>query len=226
MRPSREQALHTSKLIHLEALESVCFLPLSPYLPLEAQPTVHVLLHKITDYAIASSTSTAQDKKKNNGTSRTLLEESKQNSSILEIDAAVLEFLKQAETKGIYILDSLDCVSSVMDRTLIAKAVESACKTVRKQAVPASCPAWAVVESFGPEVVKALRSAGVDIPCIVKPKVACGVADAHQMAFVLHMDAFEDLEVPLPAVVQSYSDHGGVVWKVYVIADKVGFVLV
>ena len=58
--------------------------------------------------------------------------------------------------------------------------------------------------------------------CLYSLQVACGVAESHQMALLLHWDGLQGLEVPLPAVIQEYVDHGGLVWKAYVAGDKVG----
>jgi hypothetical protein len=41
------------------------------------------------------------------------------------------------------------------------------------------------------------------------------------MAFILHQEGLSGLELPVPAVVQEYVDHNGVMWKVYVAGSKV-----
>ncbi|KAK2387843.1 Inositol 1,3,4-trisphosphate 5/6-kinase family protein [Trifolium repens] len=66
-----------------------------------------------------------------------------------------------------------------------------------------------------------LADAGLSLPCIVKPKVACGVGDAHKMAIVFRVDDFKNLNVPLPAVIQEYVDHSSTLYKFYVLGEKV-----
>ena len=66
-----------------------------------------------------------------------------------------------------------------------------------------------------------LRTANMELPVIVKPAAACGVAAAHSMAIVLHASGFADLRVPLPAVVQEYVDHGAELHKIYVLGSQV-----
>ncbi|GJM99269.1 hypothetical protein PR202_ga16356 [Eleusine coracana subsp. coracana] len=68
---------------------------------------------------------------------------------------------------------------------------------------------------------KQLAEAKLSFPLIVKPQVACGVADAHNMALVFKFEEFSNLTVPLPAVLQEYIDHGSKIFKFYVIGDKV-----
>lgn len=68
------------------------------------------------------------------------------------------------------------------------------------------------------------RAAGLHAPYIIKPVVACGLHNSHQMALVLADSALQQLQpldIPTPAVVQEFVNHGGVVFKVYALGDKV-----
>lgn len=62
------------------------------------------------------------------------------------------------------------------------------------------------VDRLGPdaETRQLLAQNGIRLPCIVKPRVACGTPEAHQMAVVLHEDGFKDLEVH-PCILHSCS---------------------
>lgn len=66
-----------------------------------------------------------------------------------------------------------------------------------------------------------MAAAGMRLPAIVKPRVACGQAYSHQMALLLRPRGCVDLQVPLPAVVTEFIDHDSVVHKVYVLGSKV-----
>ncbi|PRW44989.1 inositol 4-trisphosphate 5 6-kinase family [Chlorella sorokiniana] len=119
-------------------------------------------------------------------------------------------------------VDPAPAMRPIMDRAALIPLLEAAALAVRQLAIPARAPASVLVSSFDPgSTPRQLAAAGVSLPCIAKPQAACGVAEAHQMAFVLHGSGFAGLEVPLPAVVQEYVDHGGRVWKVYVAGDQV-----
>lgn len=66
--------------------------------------------------------------------------------------------------------------------------------------------------------------AGVRPPFIVKPRVACGVAQSHAMALVLGLEGLQQLQgrLPAPALVQEFVNHGGRQYKVYVLGEQVG----
>ncbi|KAJ7957401.1 Inositol-tetrakisphosphate 1-kinase [Quillaja saponaria] len=70
-----------------------------------------------------------------------------------------------------------------------------------------------------------LAEAGLSLPIMVKPQVACGVADAHQMAIVFSIEDFKSLNVPLPAVIQEYVDHSCTLCKFYVLGEKVFYAI-
>jgi hypothetical protein len=61
----------------------------------------------------------------------------------------------------------------------------------------------------------------VSFPTIVKPLMACGASEAHTMAVVFKKEGYEGLQVPMPAVIQEYVDHGSCVYKFYVLGNKV-----
>ncbi|KAG6484610.1 inositol-tetrakisphosphate 1-kinase 5-like [Zingiber officinale] len=63
-------------------------------------------------------------------------------------------------------------------------------------------------------VVGALR-----FPVIAKPLVADGSAKSHKMSLVFHRDGLLKLKPPL--VLQEFVNHGGVIFKVYVVGDYV-----
>ncbi|KAL4433219.1 hypothetical protein ABPG77_003267 [Micractinium sp. CCAP 211/92] len=120
------------------------------------------------------------------------------------------------------LVDPAEALRLVMDRAALVPHLEQAALAVRQRAVPMRAPASLLLHRFDVAgTPRQLAAARVGLPCIVKPQAACGVAEAHQMAFVLHGSGFDDLEVPLPAVAQEYVDHGGVVWKVYVAGEQV-----
>ncbi len=51
--------------------------------------------------------------------------------------------------------------------------------------------------------------------------MACGLADSHQMALVLSSAALRGLDIPCPAVLQEYRNHGATEHKVYVLQQEV-----
>ncbi|CAL9104571.1 unnamed protein product [Musa textilis] len=69
----------------------------------------------------------------------------------------------------------------------------------------------------------ALSNSGVvgalHFPVIAKPLVADGSAKSHKMSLVFHRDAL--LKLKPPVVLQEFVNHGGVIFKVYVVGDYV-----
>lgn len=85
------------------------------------------------------------------------------------------------------LVDPAPAMRPIMDRAALFPHLEAAALAVRQLAIPARAPASVVVTAFDPATTpRQLAAAGVTLPCIAKPQAACGVAEAHQMAFVLH----------------------------------------
>jgi hypothetical protein len=49
---------------------------------------------------------------------------------------------------------------------------------------------------------------------------ACGIANAHDMAVLHSARQLSALPIDAPVTMQEYINHGGVLWKVYVIGDR------
>ena len=85
------------------------------------------------------------------------------------------------------LVDPAAAMRPIMDRAALIPHLEAAALAVRQLSIPARAPASVLVSAFDPATTpRQLAAAGVSLPCIAKPQAACGVAEAHQMAFVLH----------------------------------------
>ncbi|GER34658.1 inositol-tetrakisphosphate 1-kinase 1 [Striga asiatica] len=73
----------------------------------------------------------------------------------------------------------------------------------------------------GPEAVADLDLAaeGLNFPVIAKPLVADGSAKSHKMSLVYNRDGLGKLKPPV--VLQEFVNHGGVIFKVYVVGEYV-----
>ncbi|GAB2296436.1 Inositol-tetrakisphosphate 1-kinase [Dionaea muscipula] len=60
---------------------------------------------------------------------------------------------------------------------------------------------------------------GLKFPVIAKPLVADGSAKSHKMSLVYNQDALSNLKPPI--VLQEFVNHGGVIFKVYVVGEYV-----
>ncbi|KAL2545411.1 Inositol-tetrakisphosphate 1-kinase 1 [Forsythia ovata] len=64
-----------------------------------------------------------------------------------------------------------------------------------------------------------LEGEGLKLPVIAKPLVADGSAKSHKMSLVFNKDGLSKLKPPV--VLQEFVNHGGVIFKVYVVGDYV-----
>ncbi|KAM3322328.1 Inositol-tetrakisphosphate 1-kinase 1 [Capsicum baccatum] len=64
-----------------------------------------------------------------------------------------------------------------------------------------------------------LENEGLKFPVIAKPLVADGSAKSHKMLLVFNKDGLRKLTPPI--VLQEFVNHGGVIFKVYVVGDYV-----
>jgi len=203
MKSSRADSLDSQGMLPFLPIDQTFFVPIDVACVAGALQLVDVFLHKPTDF----------------------LERDPGSGAVPLFSPALLKTLHGLESleTACMVVDPLSDVVRVLDRVQMATILDSACTAARKLALPVRSPAWTVVSSF-PNDASCYKSSGSgwpSLPFIVKPQVACGVDEAHHMALVLHPEGFPGLEVPTPAIVQEYVDHGGVVWKVYVLGEEV-----
>ncbi|VAI34719.1 unnamed protein product [Triticum turgidum subsp. durum] len=183
------------------------FVPLSFELPLASQlQEVDIILHKMTDEIISIDP----------------------NCSIsfprgISFSAGMSEVIRfMEEYPDFCIIDPFKNISPLLDRLqiqeILVRLQELGSEGKPKLRAPHSLK---VINFNGSELQKQLAEANLSFPLIMKPQVACGVADAHNMALVFQIEEFSNLSVPLPAILQEYIDHGSKIYKFYVIGDKV-----
>ncbi|KAL4520125.1 hypothetical protein Ndes2526B_g01335 [Nannochloris sp. 'desiccata'] len=239
MKQARQKALTEQNMLPFLPVDGTFFLPVDleaiaqPFQEGEsegnrpmvtiAEEMVDVFLHKATDFF--------EDGNEKNKKNETEKEETNTAASMATASGSVPQYrpelkfiLDKLHSSGCCIIDPLENLEKVIDRVQMADALDAACKAARKLALPVRAPAWHLIEhKFSPDILRTASTASkVSLPCVVKPQVACGIEESHQMAFVLHPSGLHsDLEVPLPALLQEYVDHNSTVWKVYVAGNQV-----
>lgn len=79
-------------------------------------------------------------------------------------------------------------------------------------------PAFAQITSTDKRLSLAeMKAANVEFPIVCKKNVAHGSA-SHKMCIIFNEDGLKDVDPP--CVVQTFVDHGALLYKIYVIADK------
>lgn len=176
------------------------FVPLSTKLPLSSQlKDIDVVLHKATDEILSIE---------DNQPTFT------QNMQELQ------RYLDQHQ--DLCVVDPLINIYPVLDRLEIQQVLLGLLELNTEGGYLIRGARFLKVDNFSEvDFTAGLADARLSLPCIVKPKVACGVSDAHKMAIVFRVDDFKNLDVPLPAVIQEYVDHSSTLYKFYVLGEKV-----
>ncbi|KAL2333245.1 hypothetical protein Fmac_014458 [Flemingia macrophylla] len=176
------------------------FVPLTSKLPLSSQlKDVDIVLHKATDEILS-------------------IEDNK--LTFTQNMQALQRYLDQHQ--GLCVVDPLSNIYPLLDRLEIQQVLLGLVELNTDGRYLIRGAHFLKVDSFDEfDFATVLSEARLSLPCIVKPKVACGVSDAHKMAIVFRVEDFKNLNVPLPAVIQEYVDHSSTLYKFYVLGEKI-----
>ncbi|XP_047313408.1 inositol 1,3,4-trisphosphate 5/6-kinase 4 [Impatiens glandulifera] len=184
------------------------FIPISLELPLAPQlQQVDIILHKATDQIVSIQMISSSE----------FLDKITYSSSFQELQRYI-----ELNPKCC-IIDPLSDIYPVVDRLKIQEILLGLENNFNKEgSTKIRGPKFLKVRNFEvTNLAQKLLEAKLTPPSIVKPQVACGVADAHSMAIVFRTEDYEGLNVPLPAIVQEYVDHSSRLFKFYVLGEKV-----
>ncbi|KAK7285237.1 hypothetical protein RJT34_20001 [Clitoria ternatea] len=176
------------------------FVPLSSKLPLSSQlKDVDIVLHKATDEILS-------------------IEDSK--LTFTQNMQALQKYLDQHQ--DICVIDPLSNIYPLLDRVEIQQVLLGLVELNTEGSYLIRGAHFLKVDKLDEfDFTTGLAEARLSLPCIVKPKAACGVSDAHKMAIVFRVDDFKNLSVPIPAVIQEYVDHSSTLYKFYVLDEKI-----
>ncbi|XVF08391.1 hypothetical protein REPUB_Repub06bG0222400 [Reevesia pubescens] len=207
MKPSREEDFAKRGAFPMcPAPNGLIFLPLTFELPISKQlEEVDVVLHKATDEIVSIELNISEP------------------SYRISYTTGMRELQRYIENHNhCFEVDPLDSIYPVLDRLKIQQILLGLEDLNAEGRCIVRAPHFLKVNSFDePDLVQKLHDAKLSVPSIVKPQIACGVADAHSMAIVFRVEDFKDLNVPLPAVVQEYIDHSSTLFKFYVLGERV-----
>lgn len=112
------------------------------------------------------------------------------------------------------ILDPPESIARLHNRVSMLDVINAAFKAPRAEKV--SVPKQVLVHDSAE-----LQSSDLDLkfPMIAKPLLANGSAKSHQMSMVFGAEGLKKLETPI--LLQEFVNHGGVIFKAYVIGDYV-----
>lgn len=208
MKPSREEDFAKRGAFPMYPTQNgLLFVPLTFELPLAPQiQQVDAILHKATDEIISIDPDYSLDFPKGISFSR----------GMQELERSIQDH------PNCCMIDPLNNIYPLLDRHKIQQILLGLQDLNINDKCRLRAPQFLKVDIFHePHLRDQLLEANLSFPVIVKPQIACGVADAHNMALVFKFEDFMDLPVPLPAILQEYVDHGSSVFKFYVLGDKV-----
>ncbi|EED93989.1 hypothetical protein THAPSDRAFT_261937 [Thalassiosira pseudonana CCMP1335] len=153
----------------------------------------------------------------------------KMTEDILRIQR--LREYKQKAHPSCVLVDSPTNILAVMSRADMAERLSSCLEGITtKGGIPVRTPRFRVVEE-GEESSDAsgtpphqslateIDQAGFHYPLIAKPLTAAGTKSSHHMGIVMGRDGLQRLKTP--CLLQEYANHGGQLFKVYVLGDSV-----
>ncbi|XP_038990410.1 inositol-tetrakisphosphate 1-kinase 6 isoform X2 [Phoenix dactylifera] len=208
MKPSREEDFAKRGAFPMYPTQNgLLFVPLTFELPLAPQiQEVDVILHKATDEILSIDPDYCLDFPKGIAFSR----------GMQELERSIQDH------PNCCIIDPLNNIYPLLDRHKIQQILLGLQDLNVNDQCRLRAPQFLKVGNLHePSLRDRLLEANLSFPLIVKPQIACGVADAHNMALVFRFEDFMDLPVPLPAILQEYVDHGSLIFKFYVLGDKV-----
>jgi len=103
------------------------------------------------------------------------------------------------------LVDPLECVLPFANRGALCSLISRLAPTARQ-------PRWLVVGQ-GEDAASAALGAGLRLPIVCKPLLACGPPRSHELAVAMQYSALRDCAPPL--LLQEYVPHGGRLFKAY-----------
>ncbi|KAG1368521.1 inositol-tetrakisphosphate 1-kinase 3 [Cocos nucifera] len=80
-------------------------------------------------------------------------------------------------------------------------------------------PRQLVITEDPTSIPRAVAEAGLTLPLVAKPLVADGSAKSHELSLAFDQFALSKLDPPL--VLQEFVNHGGVLFKVYIVGESI-----
>lgn len=80
-------------------------------------------------------------------------------------------------------------------------------------------PRQLVIKKDAASIPDAVTKAGLMLPIVAKPLVADGSAKSHELSLAYDQPSLQKLEPPL--VLQEFVNHGGVLFKVYIVGEAI-----
>lgn len=115
------------------------------------------------------------------------------------------------------VLDPPDAIQHVRNRQYMLQAVAD--MDLSESDGKVGVPRQLVIKKDASSISDAVAKSGLTLPLVAKPLVADGSAKSHELSLAYDRYSLQKLEPPL--VLQEFVNHGGVLFKVYVVGEAI-----
>ncbi|KAJ7965899.1 Inositol-tetrakisphosphate 1-kinase [Quillaja saponaria] len=128
----------------------------------------------------------------------------------------ILEDYRQTHPE-VTVLDPPDAIQHLRNRQYMLQAVAD--MNFSDSYGKVDVPKQLVIKRDASSIPDLVDRAGLRLPLVAKPLVADGSAKSHELSLAYEQYSLQKLEPPL--VLQEFVNHGGVLFKVYIVGDAI-----
>ena len=166
------------------------------YRDLDEQGPFDVLIHKVVDYH-------------------------KESSDYMKVEMLINNVIEYAKRNPqMYVVDDFNVINDLMSRKAQFELLQKCSMTVEGINVYIPKSLEISENTSHVEFEKSVSESGIKFPVLAKPLASC-LKGAHDIMIVF--DEAHLTDVPVPCLLQEFCNHGGVIYKVFVIGDQINF---
>ncbi|XP_062158217.1 inositol-tetrakisphosphate 1-kinase 3-like isoform X1 [Alnus glutinosa] len=128
----------------------------------------------------------------------------------------IIEDYRQTHPE-VTVLDPPDAIQHLHNRQFMHQAVADL--NLSDSYGKVGVPRQLVIKRDASSIPDAVAKAGLRLPFVAKPLVADGSAKSHELSLAYDQNSLQKLEPPL--VLQEFVNHGGVLFKVYIVGESI-----
>ncbi|XP_052202439.1 inositol-tetrakisphosphate 1-kinase 3-like isoform X2 [Diospyros lotus] len=136
---------------------------------------------------------------------------------IIEVEASRFEQDYRQTHPEVTVLDPPDAIQHVHNRQSMLQDVSDL--NLSNAYGTVGVPRQLVIKKDRTSIPDAVKTAGLKLPLVAKPLVVDGTAKSHELSLAYDQHSLQILEPPL--VLQEFVNHGGVLFKVYIVGEAI-----
>uniref|UniRef100_A0A7N2N5Y1 Inositol-tetrakisphosphate 1-kinase n=1 Tax=Quercus lobata TaxID=97700 RepID=A0A7N2N5Y1_QUELO len=128
----------------------------------------------------------------------------------------IIEDYRQTHPE-VTVLDPPDAIQHLRNRQFMLQAVADL--NLSDSYGKVGVPRQLVIKKDASSIPDAVTKSGLILPLVAKPLIADGSAKSHELSLAFDQKSLQKLEPPL--VLQEFVNHGGVLFKVYIVGETI-----